>query len=123
MAKDAFQITEIRRARAAGRRVGHEVRRFAAAESCRTLHGGPGEHPSAEPNTLVVRADIEQREALMEDAPGIYYLTDYYRRYPLVLARLAQMDHAALHDLLSVFAPPYAGQAPSEPPRWGFLPR
>jgi hypothetical protein len=58
--------------------------------------------PSAEANTLVVRADLEQREALLEDAPEIYYLTDYYRKYPLVLARLACLDRAALGDLLSM---------------------
>lgn len=63
---------------------------------------GLATHPSAEPNTLVVRADVEQREALLEDAPDIYYLTDYYRKYPLVLARLTHMDRDALHDLLSV---------------------
>jgi hypothetical protein len=58
--------------------------------------------PSAEANTLVVRADLEQREALLEDAPEIYYLTDYYRKYPLVLAHLACLDRAALGDLLSM---------------------
>src|SRR5260221_5081256 len=42
-------------------------------------------HPSAEPNTLVVRSGLEDRERLLEDAPETYYLTDYYRSYPLVL--------------------------------------
>lgn len=32
-------------------------------------------HPSAEPNTLVVRHDDEQREWLIADAPETYYLT------------------------------------------------
>jgi len=59
-------------------------------------------HPSAEPATLVVRADLEQRDALLEEAPDTYYLTDYYRRYPLVLARLRRLDRDALHDLLSM---------------------
>src|SRR5262249_29808243 len=63
---------------------------------------GLATHPSAEPNTLVVRADVDEREALLEDAPDIYYLTDYYRKYPLVLARLAHLDRDALHDLLLV---------------------
>jgi len=63
---------------------------------------GLATHPSAEPNTLVVRADLEQRDSLLEDAPEIYYLTEYYQKYPLVLARLANMDRDALHDLLSV---------------------
>jgi len=59
-------------------------------------------HPSAEPDTLVVRAGLENRERLVEDAPDTYYLTDYYRRYPLVLVRLSRVDPDALHDLLSV---------------------
>lgn len=63
---------------------------------------GLATHPSAEPATLVVRADVEEREYLLEDAPEIYYLTEYYRRYPLVLARLPHLNPDALRDLLSV---------------------
>lgn len=59
-------------------------------------------HPSAEPDTLVVRIDLEDRDALIEDAPETYYLTDHYRRHPVVLARLARLDPVALHDLLSI---------------------
>jgi hypothetical protein len=59
-------------------------------------------HPSAEPDTLVVRVDVEQREWLLEDAPETYYLTDYYRRYPLALVRLSSIDRDALRDVLSV---------------------
>jgi hypothetical protein len=63
---------------------------------------GLATHPSAEPETLVVRAGLEERERLVEDAPETYYLTDYYRRYPVVLARLSRVEPDALHDLLSV---------------------
>ena len=63
---------------------------------------GLATHASAEPGTLVVRADVEEREWLVEDAPETYYLTDYYRKYPLVLARLARLDRESLRDLLSV---------------------
>ena len=59
-------------------------------------------HPSAEPDTLVVRVDDEEREWLIEDAPETYYLTDYYRKYPLVLVRLSRIDRDALRDVLSV---------------------
>jgi hypothetical protein len=58
--------------------------------------------PSAEAGTLVVRADLEERAAFLEDAPQTYYLTDYYRRYPVVLVRLSTVDRDALHDLLSM---------------------
>ena len=59
-------------------------------------------HESAEPNTLVVRIPLDQREYLLDDAPDTYYLTDYYRPYPTVLVRLSRIDAAALHDLLSM---------------------
>ena len=63
---------------------------------------GLATHPSAEPDTLVVRAGCEEREWLIADAPETYYLTDYYRSYPLLLVRLSRVDRDALHDLLSV---------------------
>ena len=47
---------------------------------------------SAEPGTLVVRVNAEERQGLLEDAPDTYYLTDYYRKHPVVLARLARLD-------------------------------
>jgi hypothetical protein len=63
---------------------------------------GLATHPSAEPDTLVVRAGLEDRERLVEDAPETYYLTDYYRSYPLVLVRLSRIEPDPLRDLLSV---------------------
>src|SRR5262245_59331425 len=63
---------------------------------------GIATHPSAEPDSLVVRMDIDDRESLLEDAPDTYYVTDFYRPYPLVLVRLARIDTEALRDLLSV---------------------
>ena len=56
---------------------------------------------SAEPDTLVVRADYEEREWLIEDASEIYYVTDYYHNHPVVLARLSRIDREALRDLLA----------------------
>jgi hypothetical protein len=63
---------------------------------------GLATHRSAEPATLVVRIDVDDRAALIEDAPDAYYLTDYYRRHPVVLARLAHLNRDALYDLLSM---------------------
>jgi hypothetical protein len=63
---------------------------------------GLATHPSAEPDKLIVRADLEDRERLIEDAPETYYVTDYYRKYPLVLVRLSRITPDALRDLLSV---------------------
>jgi hypothetical protein len=63
---------------------------------------GLATHHSAEPGTLVVRADIESREYLIADAPQTYYVTDHYRRYPVVLVRLSTIDREALRDVLSM---------------------
>jgi hypothetical protein len=63
---------------------------------------GVATHHSAEPETLVVRVGLEERKCLLEDAPGTYYLTDYYRRHPVVLVRLSRIDRGALGDLLSM---------------------
>lgn len=57
---------------------------------------------NAEPETLVVRVGLEERAYLLEDAPDTYYLTDYHRKYPVVLVRLSRIDRDALRDLLSV---------------------
>ena len=59
-------------------------------------------HRSAEPETLVVRVTFEEREFLLGDAPETYYVTEYYRRHPVVLVRLSRIDREALFDVLSV---------------------
>lgn len=58
-------------------------------------------HLSAEPNSLVVKTDPDERHWLLEEAPETYYVTDYYRPYPVVLVRLARVEQAALRDLLA----------------------
>ena len=63
---------------------------------------GLATHPSAEPGTLVVRTTGEQRELLLQEAPETYYVTDYYEKHPVVLARLSQLDPDALRDLMAV---------------------
>jgi hypothetical protein len=59
-------------------------------------------HESAEPGSLVVRINPDERSYLLEDAPETYYVTDYYSKYPIVLVRLATVGRDALRDLLSV---------------------
>jgi hypothetical protein len=58
-------------------------------------------HKSAEPNTLVVMMDFADRDALVEDEPGIYYLKDHYLNYPCVLVRLSRVRADALRDLVT----------------------
>jgi hypothetical protein len=45
---------------------------------------------------------LEERGYLLEDAPETYYVTDYYRGFPVVLVRLSHLDRDALRDVLSV---------------------
>jgi hypothetical protein len=54
---------------------------------------------SAEPNSLVVRMDMDQREALIAEAPDTYYITDHYKPYPSVLVRLSRVSPDALKGL------------------------
>ena len=55
---------------------------------------------AAEPNTLVVRVDSNQRAELLETDPQTYYMKDHYVNYPSVLVRLSQIQPDALKDLL-----------------------
>ena len=59
-------------------------------------------HRSAEPNTLAVRIDFDQRAELMAAEPRVYYVTDHYVNYPTVLVRLSQIDRVSLQDLLQM---------------------
>jgi hypothetical protein len=57
-------------------------------------------HRSAEPDTLAIRMTFDQRDELIGADPAIYYLTDHYVDYPVVLVRLKQVQRDALRDLL-----------------------
>jgi hypothetical protein len=45
--------------------------------------------------TLVLKVDPMERDILMEAEPGVFFTTDHYRGYPLVLVSLpkADIDH------------------------------
>jgi hypothetical protein len=58
-------------------------------------------HPAAEPNSLVVRVDPDERSWLLEDDSDTYYVTDYHRPHPVVLVRLQRIEPDALRDLLA----------------------
>ena len=60
----------------------------------------PALHRSAEPNSMMVRIDFEQRTKLMAAEPGIYYVTEHYVKHPAVLVRLGEIDRKSLRDLL-----------------------
>lgn len=60
----------------------------------------PAIHRSAEPNSLAVRIDVEQREELIAAEPSIYYVSDHYVKYPMVLVRMSSIDRHTLQHLL-----------------------
>ena len=55
-------------------------------------------HQSGE--CVVLRADLLDREILMQSDSEVFYITDHYRDYPWILVRLSAVDAAALPDLL-----------------------
>jgi hypothetical protein len=59
-------------------------------------------HRSAEPNSLVVKVDFDDRAALLAEDPDVYYVTDHYVGYPSVLVRLSRVNHDVLRDLLGM---------------------
>jgi hypothetical protein len=61
----------------------------------------PASHPSADADSLVVRADLDARALWLEEAPDMYYVTAYYSRHPVILVRTARLDDAALRDVLT----------------------
>ncbi len=59
-------------------------------------------NPSAEPDSLLVRIDFEDRTQLLAGDPAAYYLTDHYAPYTGVLVRLSRIDRGMLRDLLGM---------------------
>jgi len=57
-------------------------------------------HKSAEPNSMVLRIDHDQREGFIADAPEVFYITQHYQNYPCVLVRLSRVTPDVLRDVL-----------------------
>lgn len=49
---------------------------------------------------FVLRADLLDRQILMQSAPGAYFITDHYRDYPWVLVRFSAIDVQELPGLV-----------------------
>ena len=59
-------------------------------------------HHSAEPGSLMVRVDFDDRAELLAAAPDVYYATDHYLGYSAVLVRLSRVTPDVLRDLLGI---------------------
>jgi len=57
---------------------------------------------SAEPGSLAVRVDFDDRAELLAAAPDVYYVTDHYVGYNAVLVRLSRVNTDVLRDLLGM---------------------
>ena len=55
----------------------------------------------AEPNTLMIRMPVEERDELIAEQPDVYYLKPHYEPYPCLLVRLGKVNRDALKDLLT----------------------
>jgi hypothetical protein len=49
---------------------------------------------------LVLRADLLDREILLQSDPQVFFITDHYRDFPWILVRFASIDPQALPDLM-----------------------
>ncbi len=57
---------------------------------------------SAEPGSIVVRVDFDDRAELLAAAPDVYYATDHYLDSNAVLVRLSRVNADVLRDLLGM---------------------
>jgi hypothetical protein len=71
-------------------------------------YGGPSLHVGRkflgrlkeDGETLVLKADLSVRDALLESAPDAFFLTDHYRPYPFVLVNLLAVRRSTLQPLI-----------------------
>ena len=57
---------------------------------------------SAEPGSLMVRVDFDDRAELLAGDPEVYYVTPHYEGYNAVLVRLSRVKPDVLRDLLGM---------------------
>ena len=59
---------------------------------------------------LALRCDFLDRQILLQADPGVFFVTDHYLNYPMVLVRLDKIRRGALPDLIlrswRIVAPP-----------------
>jgi len=44
---------------------------------------------------------MEMRDVMLEAEPGLFYITDHYKNFPYLLARLSKLSKTTLKDLLA----------------------
>ena len=51
--------------------------------------------------TLALKVDRFERDALIADPSGAFFITPHYEKYPYVVVRLAKVDREELRELLA----------------------
>ncbi len=74
-------------------------------------------HRSAEPGSLGVWVDFDDRAELLAVDPDTYYVTDHYAPHPCVLVRLSRVNAEILRDLLGMAHKYLSRNAKRRPPR------
>jgi hypothetical protein len=57
-------------------------------------------HTKEEAMVLAV-GSMEMRDIMLEAEPKLFYITDHYKKFPYLLARLSKLDKTTLKELLS----------------------
>ena len=73
-------------------------------------------HDKEEAMTLRV-SSTEMRDMMLEAEPKLFYITDHYRNFPFVLARLAALDRKTLKVMLIGRAAQLAANPPNRKAR------
>lgn len=56
----------------------------------------------AEPDSLLVRVDMDRRAEMLAADPSTYYIKPHYEDYPSVLVRLSRVNEDMVRDLLKL---------------------
>jgi|SRR5665213_473541 len=57
-------------------------------------------HHKEEAMVLAI-GSMEMRDVMLEAEPRLFYITDHYRKFPYLLARLSKLTKTTLKDLLA----------------------
>ena len=69
-------------------------------------------------DAMVLRVgSMEMRDMMLEAEPKLFYITDHYRNFPYVLARLAALDRRTLKEMLIGRAAQLAANPPKRKAR------
>jgi hypothetical protein len=67
-------------------------------------------------DAMVLRVgSMEMRDMMLEAEPKLFYITDHYRNFPYVLARLSALDRKTLKEMLVGRAAQLAQSPPKKP--------